>query len=129
MKNPDFPDITVLSRTKVYKSFFDVDELELQFGDDPSLVKRSMVASRKACGILLHNIDNNTFIFSKQYRVGAIDAGDPYVIEIPAGIMDKDETPEECARREVMEETGFGVESLQKIEALKGSNPDNPPIS
>jgi nudix-type nucleoside diphosphatase (YffH/AdpP family) len=109
------PQVTILSRAKVYKSFFDIDEVELQFGDNTVPIKRSLVATRKACGVLLHNIDNNTFIFSKQYRVGAIDDGNPYVIEIPAGIMDKDETPEECARREVLEETGYGVESLQKI--------------
>ncbi|KAK9377166.1 NUDIX hydrolase domain-like protein [Lipomyces chichibuensis] len=29
------------------------------------------------------------------------------VIEFPAGLLDKDETPEECAERELLEETGY----------------------
>jgi len=40
------------------------------------------------------------------------------VIEIPAGVLDKDENPETCARREVLEETGYGILKLEKIGAF-----------
>jgi nudix-type nucleoside diphosphatase (YffH/AdpP family) len=114
-------EVKILSRNKVYNGFFGVDELEFQFGDNPERVKRSMVATRFACGILLHNIDKNTLVFSKQYRMGAIDHENPYVIEMPAGIRDNNEDVETCARREVMEETGYGLLSLEKIGSFYAS--------
>jgi len=36
-------------------------------------------------------------------------------LEIPAGKMDQGEKPEECARRELLEETGFEAESMQPV--------------
>jgi nudix-type nucleoside diphosphatase (YffH/AdpP family) len=109
------PKIKVLSRETVYKSFFNVDELKLQFGTNEEPVKRSLVVTRDASGILLQNTDTGNLIFSRQHRLGAIDQPDPYLIEIPAGVVDKGETPEQCARREALEETGFEVSTIEKI--------------
>jgi ADP-ribose diphosphatase len=36
-------------------------------------------------------------------------------LEIPAGKMDPGEKPEECARRELLEETGFEAELVQSV--------------
>ena len=35
--------------------------------------------------------------------------------EIPAGKMDPEETPEECVRRELLEETGYEAEQIQLV--------------
>lgn len=40
------------------------------------------------------------------------------MLEIPAGKLDPGESPEECAKRETAEETGFYLNSLQKIGAF-----------
>lgn len=42
-------------------------------------------------------------VLQKQWRAPA----DAVVIEIPAGLMDPGESPEECALRELREETGY----------------------
>src|SRR5690554_1252432 len=39
-------------------------------------------------------------------------------LEIPAGKLDPGESPEECARREVAEETGYYLNSLQDLGAF-----------
>ena len=39
-------------------------------------------------------------------------------LEIPAGKLDPGESPEECAKRETAEETGFHINSLQSIGAF-----------
>lgn len=36
-------------------------------------------------------------------------------LEIPAGKMDPGEKPEDCARRELLEETGYRAESLRRV--------------
>ena len=40
------------------------------------------------------------------------------ILEIPAGKLDPGETPEECARRELAEETGYSAGSLKKLSAI-----------
>jgi len=48
-------------------------------------------------------IDNSYIVFLKQYRYGA----DKIVLEVPAGTIDKGERPLTCAKRELIEETGY----------------------
>ena len=54
----------------------------------------------------------------RQYRFGLQD----YIYELPGGLIDKSEEPEEAARRELREETGFAAAQWRGI----GSNPSNP---
>ncbi|NQT33373.1 MAG: NUDIX hydrolase [Candidatus Omnitrophica bacterium] len=50
-------------------------------------------------------------VFIRQYRavIGK------YIWELPAGTLEVNETPYKCAKREVSEETGYGVSKLKKI--------------
>lgn len=50
----------------------------------------------------------------KQYRYAA----DGFLYEIPAGRLDADESPEECARRELLEETGCTTERLTLLTSM-----------
>jgi ADP-ribose pyrophosphatase len=45
----------------------------------------------------------------KQYRYAA----DGFIYEIPAGLLEKDEDPKDCAARELKEETGCTAESVE----------------
>ena len=55
--------------------------------------------------------ENGQLIFVRQYR----NAVDDMTLEVPAGCMDKGETPEQCIRRELKEETGFTAEQLMFV--------------
>lgn len=50
----------------------------------------------------------------RQYRYAA----GGYVFEIPAGRLDDDETPEECARRELQEETGYLATRMRPLATI-----------
>ena len=50
----------------------------------------------------------------KQYRYAA----NGYLYEIPAGRLDANESPEECARRELQEETGCIAERMDRLTAM-----------
>ena len=47
--------------------------------------------------------ENPEVLLIRQYRYAA----NGYVYEIPAGLLNEEETPEACARRELREETGY----------------------
>lgn len=53
-------------------------------------------------------------ILLRQYRhaVGGV------IWEVPAGKLDGDESPEECARRELLEEAGIGAARLERLTTL-----------
>lgn len=57
---------------------------------------------------------NGSVFLLKQYRY----AVGGFIWEIPAGTLDAGEAPLDCAKRELIEETGFGAESWQKLGAL-----------
>ena len=51
-------------------------------------------------------------IMEKNWRVPLLD----YVFELPAGLMDKpNESEKDCAKRELLEETGYQTDSLDRI--------------
>ncbi len=50
----------------------------------------------------------------KQYRYAA----EGYLYEIPAGRLDEGETPADCARRELQEETGCTAERVEPLMSM-----------
>ena len=67
-------------------------------------------------GILLYNKEQKTVILTRQFRLPTYINGNEsgMLIEVCAGLLDKD-NPEECARREAEEETGYKVSHVQKV--------------
>lgn len=57
------------------------------------------------------------FVMVQQYRHGL----DRVLTELCAGVMEKGETPEQAARRELLEETGFGGGNWQLLTVLSAN--------
>jgi len=53
----------------------------------------------------------DTIVMEKQYRYPI----DKELFEIPAGTLEKGESPEECAARELIEETGYKAGNLKQL--------------
>jgi 8-oxo-dGTP pyrophosphatase MutT (NUDIX family) len=58
---------------------------------------------------ILSKEGGSELLLQKQYRPPI----DKVVIEVPAGLIDAGETPEQCAVRELLEETGYVGEAEQ----------------
>ena len=85
----------------------DVAEIELPNGRRST---REIVRHRGAAVILGQRPDGK-FVLIRQYR-RAVEAT---LLEIVAGCLEEGESPEEGARREMEEESGYTVEALEKV--------------
>ncbi len=56
-------------------------------------------------------LSQNAVILIKQYRYAA----GGYIWEIPAGTLNPGESPLECAKRELIEETGYRADKMEKL--------------
>lgn len=84
-----------------------VDNIRLPDGREISL---DIVSHSGA--VTLVPIDEQGFIwFIRQYR----HAAGREILELPAGVIEEDEPPEQCAQRELREETGMAANSLEKL--------------
>ncbi len=55
--------------------------------------------------------DDGQILFVRQYRMGA----EEMLLELPAGVLEKGEDPQEGARRELREETGMDARELKLL--------------
>lgn len=69
-------------------------------------IKREIIEHRGAAAILAFD-EKGKVILVKQHRFGH-----GYILEIPAGTLEKGEKPEKCAFREIQEETGYKAKRL-----------------
>ncbi|MEG0856028.1 MAG: NUDIX hydrolase [Terrisporobacter sp.] len=72
--------------------------------------KREIIEHKGAVGILAITEDKKV-VLVKQYRK----AVEQVLYELPAGKIEIGETPLDCAKRELKEETGYTVDSLKLI--------------
>lgn len=65
--------------------------------------------------VLLYNVEKKTVILTRQFRLPTYLNGNSsgMLIEVCAGSLDGD-TPEQCARREALEETGYAIPVVEK---------------
>jgi nudix-type nucleoside diphosphatase (YffH/AdpP family) len=93
--------------------------MEFFLSNENTSIKRFVVTRPEAVAIILHNPFRNTLILIKQFRAPVFTKDqDPFVIEVPAGIIEKDEKPSVCAVREVFEETGYNIENPEYLRSF-----------
>lgn len=80
---------------------------------DKNMKEFSHLYKRKADAVVLimHNQDKNKILLNKEFRM----AVGQWVYNFPAGLIDPGETPEMAAKRELREETGLTLSSIDEI--------------
>jgi ADP-ribose pyrophosphatase len=106
----------VLEVTRKFTGFFSVDEALVQFekgdGTMSHPMKRLSVERGDAVGLIVFDRDKDRLVFARQFRYPTIAHGFPWLLECAAGMIDKGETAEEAARRELKEELGYQAKTL-----------------
>ena len=80
--------------------------------------KREVYDRGNGATILLYNREKNSVVLTRQFRIATYVNGndDGMLIEACAGLLD-DDSPEDCIRKEAIEETGYAVGEVEKLYA------------
>jgi len=112
--------VEILARRRLVDAFFKLDETQLRHeqldGSMSAPMHRLNLERGDGVAALIHRPQKNTLVLVRQFRYPTyLHDGPGWIIEIAAGMVDKDEEPAETMRREVVEETGFVVKNLELL--------------
>lgn len=114
-------DVFNLTKRILYKGFFSLYEYRFQYrkfdGSVSDAVTREILDRGHAVVLLAYDDKRDEVVLIEQIRIAAIDTQDtPWMLELIAGMMDHDnESSEEVAKREAMEEAGIIVGQCKPI--------------
>lgn len=123
IKPPEFgrADVDILEREDLYRGFFRAEKVRLRHrlfrdGSWCRPLTREIVYHSEAVGVLLYDPARDEVALVEQFRIGAMaEAAGPWCLEVVAGMVEPGETPEEVARRELVEEAGMASVALRYI--------------
>jgi len=103
----------IINRTRKFEGHaFNVEILDVNLPDGRQR-QYDLVDHNNSVTIIPVDNDGNIF-FVKQFRMGS----ETLLLELPAGVMDDHESPQECAAREIREEIGMAAGELTRIGAV-----------
>ena len=100
----------ITQRRRVFDGHFKVIELTATTPQGEQLTRERFEPGH-AVAALVFDTSKQQYIVTKQFRIGP--EGD--LLEIAAGMIDQDESPETAVRRELQEELGYEVDALTEI--------------
>lgn len=113
-------DIEVLKKETVFNGFFRVDKYTLKHalfdGGYSTTFQREIFERGQSACVLPWDPKSDQIVLVEQFRVGALEHKvSPWLLEIVAGMVDKNETPAEVVTREAKEEANLDIKRLKKI--------------
>lgn len=114
------PRVEILDKTVCYDGFFRMECYRLRHrlfsGAWSRVLTRELFERGHAAAVLPYDPGLDAVVLVEQFRIGALEApGSPWLLEIVAGIIEPDETPEDVARREAVEEANCQIQELVHI--------------
>lgn len=105
-------DVEIIEATTPFERFLRIDTIRFRHrlfsGEWGASHTYDVLRRGAAVALVLYDPDRDSVVLIEQFRLPALLAGSsPWQIEIVAGLVDGDETPESVAVRETHEETGL----------------------
>jgi ADP-ribose pyrophosphatase len=111
--------VEIARRAIVFDDFFQIEEAYLRHekfdGTMSETVRRLSFERGDGVAALVVNTDAQTVLLVEQLRYPTLKKGDGWIVEIIAGMLEPDESPEACIRREILEETGYRARTLRHV--------------
>ncbi len=113
-------DVELIEKTTPFDGYFQIDRYNLRHkkhdGAMSEPLLREIFERGHASGMLLYDPKEDVIVLIEQFRPGAFAAGyNPWLLEIPAGIIEENQTPKDVAIRETLEETGCQAKRVEFI--------------
>ncbi len=113
-------DVKVVRREELYKRFFRVEKVFLRHklfkGGWGKEIGRELFVRGEAVAVVLYDPLHDLIGMVEQFRVGAMnEPHGPWCYEVVAGMLEEGETPEEVARRELIEEADVTPYAMEYI--------------
>ena len=103
----------ITNREIVYKGFFNLEKITLE--DEGETLAREIYRNGDAVAALVFDTDKQQYLLAEQYRI----ASDKKIVEVVAGLLDKEnEDPEKAICREIEEEIGYKVDMLEPVSSF-----------
>ncbi len=120
------PRVRVLARERVHDGFYRFDVLSLEHerfdGGWTGPLRRELLVQRPAVAVLPYDPVLDRVVLVEQFRTGCIDdPGEPWLVEVVAGLAETGEAPETVAAREIHEETGLTAGRMELVCRYKAS--------
>jgi len=112
--------VELLEKQDAFSGYFRIDRLRLKFplyeGGMSREIVREVLERGRVAAVLLVDPDRDNVVLIEQFRPGPYAAGHhPWLIETVAGVIEEDESAEELARRESLEEADCAITDLFPI--------------
>jgi ADP-ribose pyrophosphatase len=116
----DQNDVEIIARETAYQGYTRVERLVLRHrlfaGGWSAPVRREVIDRGHAAAVLPYDPRRDEVVLIEQFRPGALVVGAaPWLVEVVAGILEPDESPEALVRREALEEAGCAITALEPI--------------
>ena len=117
----DRDDVEIIEKETKFHGFFRLDRYRLRHrlfeGGWSEELNREVYERGNAAAAVLYDPDCDAVVLIEQFRPGAFAAncGNPWIVEIVAGIVDDGEDAEQVVRREAIEEAGCTIIELVPI--------------
>ncbi|WP_430447668.1 MAG: NUDIX domain-containing protein [Pseudomonas piscis] len=109
--------VEIIRRENCFQGFYRLERLHLRHelfagGMGPEINREVFVRHDAVC-VLPYDPQRDEVVLIEQFRIGAMGkVASPWLVELVAGLIDKDEQPEQVARREAQEEAGLDISAL-----------------
>ena|SRR5450755_1801491 len=111
--------VEILAHRRVFDGFFKIEETELRYerfdGAMTPPVKRLVFERGDSVAAMMYDRGQNKLLFLNQFRFPTYQKGPGWMTEVVAGMQEHGEPADEALKREIREESGYEVTSLEPI--------------
>ncbi|MDD4650994.1 MAG: NUDIX hydrolase [Methanothrix sp.] len=111
--------VIIDTKNRIFDDFFRIDESRLSYekfdGSMSPCVRRLSFERGDSVAALVFNRDTRKVLLVNQFKYPTLEKGPGWITEVVAGSLGPDEDPEVAVRREVFEEIGYRIETIEPI--------------
>ena len=106
-------DIMITKKELKFSGYYKLEELTIKLKSD-NQIKREFLTNKDGVTAIVYDKLKKKFIFVSQWRPCSED----YIVEAVAGSIELNETPEEAVEKEILEETGYKLDTLEFVDSF-----------